>query len=68
MILIRKIQKYQTLKSMSIQSNAKKSFILYVMLFITLFSVAAVIIYLSHSSTTEETLRTDKNLITLNGP
>jgi len=53
---------------MSIQSNAKKSFILYVMLFITLFSVAAVIIYLSHSSTTEETLRTDKNLITLNGP
>jgi len=53
---------------MSIQSNAKKSFILYVMLFITLFLVAGVIIYLSHSATTEEALRNDKSLITLNGP
>ncbi len=53
---------------MSIQQNAKISFILYVMIFITLFLVAGVILYLSHSSTTEETLRTDKNIITLNGP
>jgi len=53
---------------MSIQSNAKKSFILYVMLFITLFLVAGVIMYLSHFTTTEEKLSSDKNIITLNGP
>lgn len=38
------------------------------MLFITLLLVAGTFIYLSYSSTTEETLRSDKNLITLNGP
>ena len=53
---------------MSIQQNAKNSFTLYVMLFITLFLVAGVIMYLSHFATTEETLRTDKNITTLNGP
>jgi hypothetical protein len=53
---------------MSIQQNAKNSFTLYVMLFITVCLVAGVVIYLSHSSTTEETLRSDKNIITLNGP
>ena len=53
---------------MGIQQNAKNSFTLYVMIFITLFLVAGVIMYLSHFATTEETLRTDKNIITLNGP
>ena len=53
---------------MSIQQNKKKSFTLYVMLFITLFLVAGVIMYLSYSATTEETLHTDKNITTLNGP
>jgi hypothetical protein len=53
---------------MCIQPNPKNSFTLYVMLIITLFLVAGVIIYLSHSATTEETLRTDKNITTLNGP
>ena len=54
---------------MSIQQNAKISFTLYVMIFITLFLVAGVIIYISHSTTTtEETLGTGKNIITLNGP
>ena len=38
------------------------------MLFITVCLVVGVIMYLSHSSTTEETLRTDKNIIALNGP
>ena len=47
---------------MSIQQNAKKSFILYVMIFITLFLVAGTIMYLSHSSVT------GRNIITLNGP
>jgi hypothetical protein len=47
---------------MSIQQNAKSSFTLYVMIFISLLLVAATIIYLSHSSAT------GKNIITLNGP
>ena len=47
---------------MGIQQNAKTSFILYVMIFITLFLVAGVIMYLSHSATTS------KNIITLSGP
>ncbi len=38
------------------------------MLFITLLLVAGTFIYLSYSSTTEETLRSDKQLTTLNGP
>jgi len=53
---------------MGIQQSAKNSFLLYVMLFITLSLVAGVIIYLSWFDTTEETLRTDKNITTLNGP
>jgi hypothetical protein len=53
---------------MGIQQNTKNSFTLYVMIFITLFLVAGVIMYLSYSATTEETLRTDKNITTLNGP
>jgi hypothetical protein len=53
---------------MGIQQNAKKSFTLYVMIFITLFLVAGVIMYLSYFATTEETLRSDKHLTTLNGP
>ena len=47
---------------MSIQQNEKISFILYLMIFITLFFVAGVIMYLSHSATT------GKNIITLSGP
>jgi len=38
------------------------------MLFITVLLVAGTFIYLSYSSTTEEALRSDKQLITLNGP
>src|SRR5678809_1612669 len=53
---------------MGIQQNAKISFILYVMTFITLLLVAVTFMYLSYSSTTEETLRSDKHLTTLNGP
>src|SRR5882672_9595483 len=53
---------------MGIQQNAKNSFTLYVMIFITLFLVAGVIMYISYFATTEETLRTDKNITTLNGP
>jgi len=53
---------------MGIQQNAKNSFTLYVMIFITLFLVAGVIMYLSYFATTEETLRTDKNITALNGP
>lgn len=45
-----------------------KFYSLYVMMFITLLLVAGTAMYLSHSSTTEETLRADKNIITLNGP
>lgn len=52
---------------MSIQ-NAKISFLPYAMLFVTLVLVACVILYLSHSTTTEETLRADKNIIPLTGP
>jgi hypothetical protein len=54
--------------AMSIQQNAKNSFIPYVMLFITLFLVAGVTKYISYFATTEEVLRTDKNITTLNGP
>ena len=52
---------------MSIQS-AKISFLLYAMLVITLGLIAGVIGYLSHSTTTEEALRTDKNVMPLDGP
>jgi len=52
---------------MSIQ-NAKSSFLLYAMLVITLGLIAGVIGYLSHSTTTEEALRTDKNVMPLDGP
>ena len=52
---------------MSIQ-NGKISFLLYAMLLITLALVAGVIVYLSHSTITEETLRADKNIIPLTGP
>ena len=47
---------------MSIQQNAKKSFILYLMIFITLFLVAGTIMYISYSS------GAGKNIIILNGP
>lgn len=47
---------------MSIQQKAKKSFILYGMIFINLFLVAGTIMYLSYSA------GTGKNIITLNGP
>ena len=47
---------------MNIQQNAKISFTLYVMIFITLLLVAGTTMYLSHSSDT------GKNIITLNGP
>jgi hypothetical protein len=53
---------------MNIQQTAKNSFILYVMLFITLLLVAGSFMYMSYSSTTEEALHSDKNLTTLNGP
>lgn len=53
---------------MNIQQTAKNSFILYGMLFITLLLVAGTFIYFSYFSITEEALRSDKNLITLNGP
>lgn len=53
---------------MNIQQNAKISFTLYVMIFITLCLVAGIILYLSHFTTTEEKLSADKNIITLNGP
>ena len=53
---------------MSIQQNAKISFMPYVMIFITLFLVAGVAMYLSHFTTTEEKLSDDKNIMTLNGP
>jgi hypothetical protein len=53
---------------MGIPQNAKNSFTLYVMLLVTLLLVAGVIIYLSYFATTEETLRADKNITTLNGP
>ncbi len=53
---------------MSIHQNKKNAITLYVMLFITLSLVAGTTMYLSHSATTEETLRRDKNIIPLNGP
>ena len=53
---------------MGVQRNAKYSFTPYVMLFITLFLVVAVIMYLSYFPTTEKILRTDKNITTLYGP
>lgn len=53
---------------MNIQQTAKNSFILYGMLFITLLLVAGTFMYFSYFSITEEALRSDKNLITLNGP
>lgn len=40
----------------------------YVMMFFTLVLVAGVIIYLSHSVTTEEALRADRNIMPLDGP
>ncbi len=43
-------------------SKGKKSFILYEMILITLLLVAGVTMYLSYFATTEETLRTDKNI------
>ena len=46
----------------------KKLLLCYLMLFITLVLVAATFAYLSYSSTTEEILRSDKNLTTLTGP
>ena len=46
----------------------KKLLFCYLMLFITLLLVAGTFMYLSYSSTTEETLRSGKNIITLNGP
>ena len=53
---------------MNIQQNVKISFTLYVMMFITLLLVAGTTVYLSHSATTEKTLRADKNIMLLNGP
>jgi hypothetical protein len=53
---------------MSIQQSAKISFLPYVMLLITLVLVAGVTIYLSHSTTTEQALRAEKNIMPLNGP
>src|SRR6478736_4327054 len=46
----------------------KKLLFCYLMLLITLLLVAGTFMYLSYSSTTEETLRSDKHLTTLNGP
>lgn len=47
----------------------KKNLLLcYLMLFITLLLIAGTFIFIAHSSTTEEILRSDKNLILLNGP
>lgn len=53
---------------MSIQQGSKISITLYVMMFFTLVLIAGVLIFLSHSAATEETLRTDKNVMALNGP
>src|SRR6478752_9502507 len=46
----------------------KKLLFCYLMLLITLLLVAGTFMYFSYSSTTEETLRSDKHLTTLNGP
>ena len=46
----------------------KKLLFCYLMLLITLLLVAGTFMYLSYSSTTEEILRSDKHLTTLNGP
>lgn len=53
---------------MNIQQTGKNYFILYVMLVITLLLVAGTFMYMSYFSTTEEALRSDKNLTILNGP
>lgn len=53
---------------MRIQQKSKIPFILYVMILITLFLVAGVIMYFSLSTTARKTLGTGKNIITLNGP
>ena len=53
---------------MGTRQNANNSFILYVMILITVLLVAGVTKYLSYFATTEETLRADKNITTLNGP
>src|SRR6478752_6132706 len=46
----------------------KKLLFCYLMLLITLMLVAGTFMYFSYSSTTEESLRSDKHLTTLNGP
>ena len=46
----------------------KKVLLCYCMLLITLLLVSGTFVYLSHSSTTEKILRSDKSLETLNGP
>jgi hypothetical protein len=53
---------------MNIHQNVKSAFVIYLMMFISLLLAAGVIIYLSHSVTTEQALLSDKNIITLNGP
>jgi hypothetical protein len=53
---------------MSIRQSSKTSFTPYVMLCVTLVLVAAVTIYLAHSTTTEEALRADRNIMPLTGP
>jgi hypothetical protein len=46
----------------------QKLWLCYGMLFITFVLVAGTFVYFSYSSTTQEALRSDKNLVTLNGP
>ena len=53
---------------MSLHQSSKISPVPYVMLFVTLVLIAGVVVYLAHSSTTEEALRADKSIIPLNGP
>jgi hypothetical protein len=60
------------LSNQAVKSNVRqvrKNLVLcYVMLFATLLLVTGTFIYFSYSSTTEETLRSDKHLTVLNGP
>src|SRR5882757_2963376 len=58
----------QTRKFNEYLTKEKRLLLCYLMLFVTLLLVAGTFMYLSYSSTTEETLRSDKHLTTLNGP
>jgi len=58
----------QTLTINEYLANEKKTFVLLFDAIHHTLLVAGTFMYLSYSSTTEETLRSDKHLTTLNGP